>query len=319
MGGFASKLGDFFSFLSAGDWDSADAAAEQSHAANANAAAEKKSGSGGILEDAAKKAGARGAASMALASVQKAASAVLASIQRAAETAVSYVSGLLAAASAAASSALVPAYGALKLAAYAAGNKVVELVKQLLGSGAAAAVKSRFDAVAAALRGGASSFAATVAAALDAAVSAGAREAFAALPELASAWVTNPAAAAASVVADIKFIVRFIPLVEKLLGLVIPAEVKAAIAVVAVAAGLYSAFCAAPAAGAPAGPIVTKAPGGGGASQRILRSAFEARRTRRFISACSRLKHLASVSARDALRPLQRDCHLNMTLLLVNP
>ena len=127
--------------------------------------------------------------------------------------------------------------------------------------------------------------AATVAAALDAAcsaaVQAGARQAFAAaLPELASAArTTNPAAAAESaVVVDIKFIVRLIPLLEKLLVLVIPAEVKAAIAVVAVAAGLYSAFWAAPAAaaGAPAEPIVTKAPGGGGASQLILKSALKA-------------------------------------------
>ena len=166
-----------------------------------------------------------------------------------------------------------------------AGDKVVKLVEQLLGSGAAAAAKSRLDAVAAALRGGACapSFAATVAAALDAAcsaaVQAGARQAFAAaLPELASAArTTNPAAAAESaVVVDIKFIVRLIPLLEKLLVLVIPAEVKAAIAVVAVAVGLYYGLCAAPAAGAPAEPIVTKVPGGGGASQLILKSALKA-------------------------------------------
>ena len=63
---------------------------------------------------------------------------------------------------------------------------------------------------------------------------------------------------------------------EKLLGLVIPAEVKAAIAVVAVAVGLYYGLCAAPAAGAPAEHIVTKVPGGGGASQLILKSALKA-------------------------------------------
>jgi hypothetical protein len=78
MGGFASKLSDFFSFLS-GDGDSAHAAGEQSHAADINAAAEKKSDSNGALDDAAKKAaGARDAAPTALASVQKATSAALA-------------------------------------------------------------------------------------------------------------------------------------------------------------------------------------------------------------------------------------------------
>jgi len=131
---------------------------------------------------------------------------------------VSYVSGLLAAAAAAASSAVVSACDceALKRAACATGNKMVELVKQVRGSGAAAAAKTRLDMVAAALRGGAcgASFAATVVATLDAAclaaVQAGARRAFATmLPELASAAkTTSLAAAAASLVEDIKFIVK---------------------------------------------------------------------------------------------------------------
>lgn len=156
---------------------------------------------------------------------------------------------------------------------------MVELVRRLLGSDAAAAAKDRFGRVAAALRGGASAFASTVVAAFDAACSAtvsataSAREALAAmLPELA------PGKAVASVVAEIRALVGCIPTVEGLLGTEIPWEVKAAIAVVAVAAGLYLALCAANA-GAPAAAAAAammKAPGSGALPLAVLRSAFEA-------------------------------------------